>query len=408
MNKKCVPEGAFIKCDFADSSDIKKLKVTHNGNVLIYGKKMATEKDKKFLENIPKFDKCKKGKCKFCAIGNWKPLGEKAMIGNSRLLLENSKIKCEKGGTLSLYLTLEEAQATGDLGSFLLFQSNFKSSLGQGMEMSLVPSLALGGLSTLSKSLFQSFDVPEFVYYGKIKIKKSSQGLYLEVIEKGLKNGRIIKVEKNGKNYYVIKDEIYFENYGKIWNGKLIFTALDGEMRIFIVREKEKAIAIPFGAIVNKEGKSPFDYVIENKSIEKNNTFIHYHLRSGNYKNYMTRDEMKRTTEYYANKMNSQNFGETILKFLAKDKEKLDTLKLNEIAGQWSGSSYSYNFGAEIEAHADLLLNKTRLTKFIRSMMNNRNDEQYYNSLGIADLGANDKGKDKVLMDQIWGQKINY
>ena len=30
MNKKCVPEGSFVKCSFAEATNIKRLKVTHN------------------------------------------------------------------------------------------------------------------------------------------------------------------------------------------------------------------------------------------------------------------------------------------------------------------------------------------------------------------------------------------
>ena len=191
MNKKCVPEGSFVKCSFAEATNIKRLKVTHNNNVLIYGKKMATEGDKEFLENIPQFDKCKKGECKFCAAGNWEPLGEKAMIGNNRLLLENSKIKCEKGGVLSLYLTLEEMMASESLLS--LFNSDFP--IGQGMELALLTSLGIGGLGVLPRNLFFNFGMPGFVVYGG-KNKRNSQELYREAIEEGLKNGKIKKVEK--------------------------------------------------------------------------------------------------------------------------------------------------------------------------------------------------------------------
>jgi hypothetical protein len=45
MNKKCVPEGSFIKCSFAEDTNIKRLKVTHNNNVLIYGKKNGDSKE---------------------------------------------------------------------------------------------------------------------------------------------------------------------------------------------------------------------------------------------------------------------------------------------------------------------------------------------------------------------------
>ena len=107
------------------------------------------------------------------------------MIGNNRLLLENSKIKCEKGGILSLYLTLEEMMASESLLS--LFNSDFP--IGQGMELALLTSLGIGGLGVLPRNLFFNFGMPGFVVYGG-KNKRNSQELYREAIEEGLKNGK--------------------------------------------------------------------------------------------------------------------------------------------------------------------------------------------------------------------------
>ena len=398
MNKKCVPEGSFIKCSFADAIDIKKLRVTHNNNVLIYGKKMATEGDKEFLENIPQFDKCKKGECKFCAVGNWEPLGEKAMIGNNRLLLENSKIKCEKGGILSLYLTLEEMMASESLLS--LFNTDFP--IGQGMELALLTSLGIGGLGILPRNLFFNFGIPGFVVYGG-KNKRNSQELYREAIEEGLKNGKIKKVEKNGNIYYETTEVINYKNYGSIWSGNFVLTEIDGEMKLFIIRKKVKAISVPFGSF-DKDGESPFDYIIQNKKFGDKDIFIHNHFQNLGDSSYMTKSDMKKVSEYYAYKPNSQKMGDKILNYLREGNE-----PLYEVSNKWSGSgNNSYNFGAEIEAHADLLVNKTKLTKlikFIRQKQKNQSDESYFYSVGIADMANDDKGHlDKVFMDMLWGR----
>ena len=401
MNKKCVPEGSFVKCSFAEATNIKRLKVTHNNNVLIYGKKMATEGDKEFLENIPQFDKCKKGECKFCAAGNWEPLGEKAMIGNNRLLLENSKIKCEKGGILSLYLTLEEMMASESLLS--LFNSDFP--IGQGMELALLTSLGIGGLGVLPGNLFFNFGMPGFVVYGG-KNKRNSQELYREAIEAGLKNGKIKKVEKNGNIYYETTEVINYKNYGSIWSGNFVLTEIDGEMKLFIIRKKVKAISVPFGSF-DKDGESPFDYIIQNKKFGDKDIFIHNHFQNLGDSSYMTKSDMKKVSEYYAYKPNSQKMGDKILNYLREGNE-----PLYEVSNKWSGSgNNSYNFGAEIEAHADLLVNKTKLTKltklikFIRQKQKNQSDESYFYSVGIADMANDDKGHlDKVFMDMLWGR----
>lgn len=399
MNKKCVPEGSFIKCSFAEATNIKRLKVTHNNNVLIYGKKMATEGDKEFLENIPQFDKCKKGECKFCAVGNWEPLGEKAMIGNNRLLLENSKIKCEKGGILSLYLTLEEMMASESLLS--LFNSDFP--IGQGMELALLTSLGIGGLGVLPRNLFFNFGMPGFVVYGG-ENKRNSQELYREAIEEGLKNGKIKKVEKNGNIYYETTEVINYKNYGSSWSGNFVLTEIDGEMKLFIIRKKVKAISVPFGSF-DLNGESPFDYIIKNKKLEdKNIIFVHNHFQSSGESSYMTKSDMKKVAEYYAYKPNSQKMGKKILNYLREGDE-----PLYKVSNKWSGSgNNSYTFGSEIEAHADLLVNKTKLAKFIkygRQIQKKQGDESYFYSVGIADMAQGDRWQfDKVLMDTLWGR----
>lgn len=320
------------------------------------------------------------------------------MIGNNRLLLENSKIKCEKGGILSLYLTLEEMMASESLLS--LFNSDFP--IGQGMELALLTSLGIGGLGVLPRNLFFNFGMPGFVVYGG-KNKRNSQELYREAIEEGLKNGKIKKVEKNGNIYYETTEVINYKNYGSIWSGNFVLTEIDGEMKLFIIRKKVKAISVPFGSF-DKDGESPFDYIIQNKKFGDKDIFIHNHFQNLGDSSYMTKSDMKKVSEYYAYKPNSQKMGDKILNYLREGNE-----PLYEVSNKWSGSgNNSYNFGAEIEAHADLLVNKTKLTKlikFIRQKQKNQSDESYFYSVGIADMANDDKGHlDKVFMDMLWGR----
>ena len=80
-----------------------------------------------------------------------------------------------------------------------------------------------------------------------------------------------------------------------------MLTEIDGKLRPFIVREDVNAIAVPFGAFVDEKRKSPFDYIIENKSFkngDKNIVFSHYHTRSPSKANtYMDEKELKETAK---------------------------------------------------------------------------------------------------------------
>ena len=82
--------------------------------------------------------------------------------------------------------------------------------------------------------------------------------------------------------------------------------------------------------------------------------------------------------------MATENIGNNILNFL-QDNESFD-----EVAGQWSGFPYARNFNSEIEAHADLLLNRG-IIKVFRLEKFNATDIKYFNSAGITDLGNRDR-----------------
>ena len=199
---------------------------------------------------------------------------------------------------------------------------------------------------------------------------------------------------------------INYKNYGSSWSGNFVLTEIDGEMKLFIIRKKVKAISVPFGSF-DLNGESPFDYIIKNKKLEdKNIIFVHNHFQNSGKSSYMTKSDMKKVVEYYAYKPNSQKMGDKILNYLREGNE-----PLYEVSNKWSGSgNSSYNFGSEIEAHADLLVNKTKLTKFIkfvRQKQKNQSDESYFYSVGIADMAKEDKWKpDKVFMDILWGNRM--
>lgn len=189
-----------------------------------------------------------------------------------------------------------------------------------------------------------------------------------------------------------------------------MLTKIDGKLRPFIVREDVNAIAVPFGAFADEKRKSPFDYIIENKSFkngDKNIVFSHYHMRSPSKANtYMDEKELKETARYFVNAKNSNKMTDNILNFVAKDTSK----SYYELAGEWSGSKGEYNFSGEIMAHADLLDNRNLMTNIIKNQVQKNitsksTDKSYYDGLGIADLAKGDSGSDKKKMDLIWGSK---
>ncbi|MBB5623884.1 hypothetical protein HDE69_004972 [Pedobacter cryoconitis] len=103
-----VPEGAFLKCDMG--AMIMTLKVTpkkHN----LYGLPIATETDKIPLLNIPCFVTCSVNGSPCTPVGTeWKKThdGAQKVLGKAPLL-KSSYCKCQKGGTITIFLDKEEA-----------------------------------------------------------------------------------------------------------------------------------------------------------------------------------------------------------------------------------------------------------------------------------------------------------
>ncbi|WP_367867226.1 PAAR-like protein [Pedobacter sp. WC2423] len=103
-----VPEGAFLKCDMG--AMIMTLKVTpkkHN----LYGLPIATETDKIPLLNIPCFVTCSVNGSACTPVGTeWKNThdGAQKVLGKAPLL-KSSYCKCQKGGTITIFLDKKEA-----------------------------------------------------------------------------------------------------------------------------------------------------------------------------------------------------------------------------------------------------------------------------------------------------------
>ncbi|MDO5088184.1 MAG: hypothetical protein Q4D53_00200 [Leptotrichiaceae bacterium] len=242
--------------------------------------------------------------------------------------------------------------------------------------------------------------------------KRNMGNIYEQAIEAGLKNKTIEKKVKNGKIFFEIKEPITYKNDEFKARGKFVFTKIDENYRIFIVRPQEKAVAVPFGNL-NRKGKSPFDYIIENEKISKDIIFSHTHFRTEGITSYTAQNESIQLTRYYADRNNSRKVGDTILTYLKEGNQTLD-----EIADIWSGSGPNkYNFSGEIQAHAELLLNTKKAVQFLKLLHKTNKfvknnfkfdknfEKEHYRSASIADMAKDDKGNiQKKLMDFFWGE----
>jgi RHS repeat-associated protein len=110
MEKKYVPAGVFLTCDKGVTPST--LSVTFNANTVIYGQNLATEADKIPMVNVKPMGVCTitKGPCVPAPL-MWNPLQNDVLVGNQRLLLEDSKLQCSLGGRISIFFTMAEAMA---------------------------------------------------------------------------------------------------------------------------------------------------------------------------------------------------------------------------------------------------------------------------------------------------------
>ena len=107
-SKRYIPQGAILICD--KGRDMTHLRVTHNNNVNLYKVPYANEFDRVPEENIPNFKKCEVcGNCQMDLL-EWSPVHESVKIGGGKLIHEDSKLKCKKGGEIKIYLNENEAK----------------------------------------------------------------------------------------------------------------------------------------------------------------------------------------------------------------------------------------------------------------------------------------------------------
>lgn len=110
MEKKYVPAGVFLACD--KGTVPSQLSVTFNANTSIYGQCLATEADKVTGVHVKPMGACAvtQGAC-VPAPQLWSPVKNDVVVGNNRLLLEDSKLQCQVGGRASIFFSLADAQA---------------------------------------------------------------------------------------------------------------------------------------------------------------------------------------------------------------------------------------------------------------------------------------------------------
>lgn len=110
MEKKYVPAGVFLACD--KGATPSPLTVTFNANTSIYGQSLATEADKVPMVNVKPMGVCAitHGPCNPAPL-LWNPVQNDVVVGNNRLLLEDSKLPCNLGGRISIFFSMAEAMA---------------------------------------------------------------------------------------------------------------------------------------------------------------------------------------------------------------------------------------------------------------------------------------------------------
>ncbi|MCL1792143.1 MAG: hypothetical protein FWG40_12535 [Peptococcaceae bacterium] len=233
---------------------------------------------------------------------------------------------------------------------------------------------------------------------------------YKTVIEIAVHERLVTVYNVDGQVYYEFNDEFVWDNYGSHWTGRVVLTEVDGDMKLFIRRTDIHGISVPFGFF----DPDLFETLFPTGWVGV--AFSFYHYRSSNIPSSLDdrRGDMERIATYYALSANSEKAGLVILKYLGyfesletgPPKTSFTNGELDAIAGRWSGSSGRGKFCNEIEAHADLLLNNDARAQACHFAMTvfpgGRTEEEYFNSVGCADLAEGDNGIDKFWMDFLW------
>ncbi|MCL1919308.1 MAG: hypothetical protein FWG14_13615, partial [Peptococcaceae bacterium] len=233
---------------------------------------------------------------------------------------------------------------------------------------------------------------------------------YKLVAEIAVREGLATVHTVDGQVFYEFNDEFVWDNYGNNWTGMIVLTAIDGDMNLFIRRNDVNGISIPFGFFEPDLFQTLFT-----TGWTETTRFVFYHYRSNGIPLSLEdrKGDMEKIATYYALRTNSERAGLIILKYLGYvesletgiPKTNFTNEELDAIAGRWSGSSGRSNFCHEIEAHADLLLDNDIRANAVKALMmaRGRTEEDYYNSVGCADLAFGDNNVDKLAMDILWG-----
>ncbi|HET8735296.1 MAG TPA: DUF4280 domain-containing protein [Pricia sp.] len=114
MARSYVVEGARLQCTLGTSPG--KLKVVSQQKLTVQGKLKATNKDK--LLEPPFFGSCTcKSPSPPCSpvFQEWQVPSKKASMGDMTFLMDDSKIQCIQGGTISIQDVNQDAVATGEM-----------------------------------------------------------------------------------------------------------------------------------------------------------------------------------------------------------------------------------------------------------------------------------------------------
>ncbi|MBC1499646.1 hypothetical protein HB943_03450 [Listeria weihenstephanensis] len=264
----------------------------------------------------------------------------------------------------------------------------------------------------------------------------SLQEYYKYVTEWAVTNGKAKVITVDGQTYYEFIDTFYWVNYGhEEKNGTMIMTEVNGEMIMFLQREHEHAISVPFGTfypdpfqVLGNSGWQPLPKNGTLVDMESPDTIKLYHWKSSDLPEGFTtsNDDLKAMADFYAGTYNSYDASVAILKYLAHDQnpEKISftNAELDEVATNWSGGHDRFEFAGEVEAHADMLVDdfilgnlaKSEFAKGQRKIEPVPSDEQidtiYYHAASIADMAKGENGDMNNHFNSIWGnmQKILY
>ncbi|HAC0715878.1 TPA_asm: hypothetical protein GYZ54_15325 [Listeria monocytogenes] len=257
------------------------------------------------------------------------------------------------------------------------------------------------------------------------------QEYYKYVTEWAVANSKAKVITIDGQTYYEFTDTFYWKNYGSEVHGTMVMAEVNGEMIMFLQREHDNAISIPFGTFY----PDPFQVLATSgwQSIEDDESNNHvmielYHWKSSDLPDGFTtsNNDLKATADYFASTRNSYDTSMVILKYLAHDKNPEKTSftdgELDEVATNWSGGNDRFDFAGEVEAHADMLTDSFITETFAKpkdrenrltanpDLTDKDLEYAYYHAASIADMANGENGDMNSYFNMIWGnqQRANY